>query len=406
MHREALIFSEDNPVPTRRIGTADIVGFGMDGVSVLRNSIRSTVQQSIASFGYNAGGWRNEDHVRLVGDTTGNGRSDIIGFGEHGVVVSYNNGSNNFSPPSLVLGDEFGAGAEAGRWRVDEHVRYAADLLKRGYVDIIGFGDAGVLVSLNNGNGTFATPHLALPQFGFSAGGYRRERHLRFLADVTGDGRPDIVGFGEKSVQVALNNGDGTFQKARPVLTGFVYSAGGWRVDKHPRILADLTGDGKADIVGFADDGVHVALNNGNGTFQESRLVLSAFGGRDGWQKGTHPRYVADVTGNGRGDIVGFANGGVFVALGNGDGTFQPPKHVLEAFGYEAGGWRVGKHPRYVVDLTGDGAADIVGISDSGVVVSYNDGKGNFEPPQTICNHFGASQGWDVEKTVRLVANL
>jgi hypothetical protein len=226
---------------------------------------------------------------------------------------------------------------------------------------------------------------------------------------VTGDGRPDIVGFGETSVQVSFNNGDGTFQKARPVVTSFAYSAGGWRVDRHPRILADLTGDGRADIIGFADGGVFVALNNGNGTFQEPKHVLSSFGagaGAGGWQVSAHPRYVADVTGDGRGDIVGFANAGVYVALGNGDGTFQPPKLVLAAFGYEAGGWRVGITPRYVVDLTGDGAADIVGISISGAVVSYNDGKGNFGTPQTLTNNFGSSQGWDVDKTVRMMANL
>ncbi|KAJ2928495.1 hypothetical protein H1R20_g8595, partial [Candolleomyces eurysporus] len=396
------------PVPIRRIGKADIVGFGIDAVAMFRNSIQPAVHRPVAGFGHDAG-WRNDRHIRLVGDTTGNGRSDIIGFGENGVVVSYNNGSNNFSAPSLALGGEFGASAEANSWAVSKHVRYVADILKRGYVDIIGFGDRGTYISLNNGDGSFAPARLAVPHFGFDpiAGDFKRERHLRFLGDVTGNGRPDIVAFGETSVQVSLNNGDGTFRDARPVIFGFTYSSGGWRIDKHPRMLADLTGDGKVDIVGFAEAGVYVALNIGNGTFQEPRLVLNAFGANaGGWQVDAHPRYIADVTGNGWGDIVGFANGGVFVALGNGDGTFQPPKLVLEAFGYEAGGWRVGIHPRYVVDLTGDGAADIVGISDSGVVVSYNDGKGNFGPPQIICNHFGPSQGWDVEKTVRLVANL
>ena len=112
------------------------------------------------------------------------------------------------------------------------------------------------------------------------------------------------------------------------------------------------------------------------------------------------------MTASSDGDILGFANAGVFVALGNGDGTFQPPKLVLSAFGYEAGGWRVGITPRYVVDLTGDGAADIVGISISGTVVSYNDGKGNFGAPQTLSNSFGSNQGWDVDKTVRMMANL
>jgi hypothetical protein len=34
------------------------------------------------------------------------------------------------------------------------------------------------------------------------------------------------------------------------------YEAGGWRVERHPRFLADTTGDGCGDIVGFGNDGV------------------------------------------------------------------------------------------------------------------------------------------------------
>lgn len=33
----------------------------------------------------------------------------------------------------------------------------------------------------------------------------------------------------------------------------FGYNAGGWRVDRHPCFLADLTGNGSADIVGFGN---------------------------------------------------------------------------------------------------------------------------------------------------------
>jgi hypothetical protein len=39
----------------------------------------------------------------------------------------------------------------------------------------------------------------------------------------------------------------------------YAYNAGGWRVDMHPRFLADVTGDGHADIIGFGDAGVYVA---------------------------------------------------------------------------------------------------------------------------------------------------
>ena len=34
---------------------------------------------------------------------------------------------------------------------------------------------------------------------------------------------------------------------------------GAWRVEQHPRMLGDVNGDGRADIVGFGNDGVVVA---------------------------------------------------------------------------------------------------------------------------------------------------
>jgi FG-GAP-like repeat len=40
-----------------------------------------------------------------------------------------------------------------------------------------------------------------------------------------------------------------------------------WFVNTNPRLLADLTGDGYADIIGFGDAGVYIALSNGDGTF-------------------------------------------------------------------------------------------------------------------------------------------
>jgi len=105
------------------------------------------------------------------------------------------------------------------------------------------------------------------------------EWHPRFLADVTGDGRADIVGFGDAGVWVSLNNGDGTFQDPpKRVLDNFAYNAGGWRVERHPRFLADVTGDRSADIVGFGEVGVWVSLNNGDGTFQAPQKVVDIVG--------------------------------------------------------------------------------------------------------------------------------
>ncbi|MBK8260315.1 MAG: VCBS repeat-containing protein [Nannocystis sp.] len=240
--------------------------------------------------------------------------------------------------------------------------------------------------------------------------GWRSDRHPRFLIDINGDGRPDIVGFADAGVKVSLNRGDGTFGAPTLVVPDFGYKAGGWRVFEvggpdtmdlileqaffvpgpgidtigHPRTLADLTGDGRPDIVGFADWGVKVSYNDGKGAFSSPKPILPNFGQDAGWRVHGHIRELVDLTGDGRADIIGFGDGGVWVALNTGAGLFQPPKLVLEEFGYEAGGWRLDEHPRSLADLTGDRRPDIVGFANAGVFVALNNGNGTFGKPRQV----------------------
>jgi hypothetical protein len=363
------------------------------------------IRRVIDNFGYVAGGWRVERHPRFLADLTGDGPADIVGFGNAGVWVALNNGDGTFQPPTLAIEN---LGYVAGGWRVDRHPRLLADLTGDDRADIVGFGNAGVWVALNNGDGTFQPPTLAIENLGYVAGGWRVDRHPRFLADLTGDRRADIVGFGNAGVWVALNNGDGTFQPPTLAVENLGYVAGGWRVERHPRFLADLTGDGRADIVGFGNAGVWVALNNGDGTFQPPTLAVENFGYvAGGWRVERHPRFLADLTGDGRADIVGFGNAGVWVALNNGDGTFQPPTLAVENLGYDAGSWRVERHPRFLADMTGDGRADLVGFGNAGVWVALNKGDGTFRKPSMIVKDFGyIAGGWRVERHPRFLADL
>ncbi|KAH9179060.1 lectin 2 [Lactarius sanguifluus] len=375
--------------PTLRAGLADIVDFGQDGVVILRNGFNVQSFLAIKDYGYNAGGWRIENHVRLVGDVTGNGADDLVEFGEAGVLVSTNNGDNTFtSPVKLVLKD---FGYDAGGWRVEKHIRYLADIRGVGRSDIVGFGHGGVIVSKNDGNAKFNPVYLALGDFGYRTG-WRLERHLRFIGVATKSGHPDIIGFGDKSVFIGRNNGDGTFAPAQAVINSFCYDAGGWRIEQHPRFVADLTGDGKVDVIGCGHAGVYASLNKGDGTFGPVNLVVNTFGTKKGWKVDKHPRFIADLTGDKRGDIIGFGDAGVYVAYNNGNGTFQPGKLVLSDFGVQQG-WQVNKHPRFVVDLTGDGRADILGFRENSVFVAYNDGKGGFPSVKTLTSELSFSGG-------------
>src|SRR5215469_5457744 len=123
----------------------------------------------------------------------------------------------------------------------------------------------------------------------------------RFVAGLTGDGRADIVGFGLDGVWASLNTGAGGFLPPNMVLCGFNFHTG-WRVENHPRFVVDLTGDGRADILGFGDDGVWTSVNNGDGTFGIMRFVVEELGYNQGWRVDRHPRFVADITGDGKPD--------------------------------------------------------------------------------------------------------
>jgi hypothetical protein len=57
-----------------------------------------------------------------------------------------------------------------------------------------------------NVNDGFTALELRLCRFGYNAGGWRPARHLRMLADVTGNGLSDSVGSGAKGVLVAENH--------------------------------------------------------------------------------------------------------------------------------------------------------------------------------------------------------
>ncbi|KAH6916136.1 lectin PVL [Coprinopsis sp. MPI-PUGE-AT-0042] len=355
----------------------------------------------LCDMAYEAGGWRPDVHPRMLADTTGDGRKDIVGFGHGGVSVARNTGHCTFAKNRLAVGD-FGY---ASGWRHDQHPRMLVDLRGTGRADIIGFGGGGVRVSLNLGEGTYATPKWVNWNFGTSQG-WEVNKHPRYLADITGNGLPDIIGFGGSHTYIAHNAGDGTFHKDQPVpsLGAFSYDQG-WRVATHPRHLVDLTGDGRADILGFKNDGVFVSLNDGQGNFAPMTFAVHDFGTCQGWEVAKHPRFVLPLTDKKAADIIGFGDAGVYVSMNKGDGTFDLPKLVLEAFGFHDG-WKADRHPRFLVDLTGDGCPDIIGFGEGAIYVSFNTGQGTFGPAQKLSSQFTASKGWICDKTVRFVSAL
>jgi hypothetical protein len=160
-----------------------------------------------------------------------------------------------------------------------------------------------------------------LAAFGASGGWSSQNLFPRLLADVTNDGNADIVAFGSNGVLVSLANGTGGF--SGPVLLGgtsfWGAQTGGWSSqDTYPRLLADANHDGNA------------SLAFGFGGFQTPAFAPgTSFWGTQtgGWSsQDTYPRKVVDVNNDGDADIVGFASNGFYSSIGLGNGGVCGPQ--------------------------------------------------------------------------------
>ena len=170
------------------------------------------------------------------------------------------------------------------------------------------------------------------------------------VEDFNGDGKKDLAvanAFSD-NISILLGNGNGTFQSAVDYPTGAVPAS---------VVVADFNGDNKLDLA-VADagnppgdpGGVSILLGNGNGTFA-SAVNYAA---------GIAPSWIAmgEFNGDSKLDLAVVSSGdpdtgeggGVWILLGNSDGTFQAALyHTLPDTPYSVA----------VGDFNGDSKADL-----------------------------------------------
>jgi hypothetical protein len=170
------------------------------------------------------------------------------------------------------------------------------------------------------------------------------------VGDFNGDGVPDLAVVAYGDVSVLLGNGDGSFQGKR------VFSAAG--ATALFIAVGDFNGDGRLDLAvvdpglppRYFFSGVYVLLGNGDGSFRQPR----SFGA------GRVPVSVAvgDFDGDGVQDLAvanagippEYAESSISVLLGNGDGSFQAPRNFPV---------RLNPASVAICDFNGDGRLDL-----------------------------------------------
>jgi hypothetical protein len=113
------------------------------------------------------------------------------------------------------------------------------------------------------------------------------------IGDVNGDGKPDLAATHLERRELSIVIGDGSGGFAEAAGSPFDFGHHTWYC-----AVADVNGDGKADVAAAAGNGVRVMLGDGLGGFRPALGSPFATGGGS-WQVA-----AGDVNADGRPDLI------------------------------------------------------------------------------------------------------
>ncbi|MEI8290917.1 MAG: FG-GAP-like repeat-containing protein [Verrucomicrobiota bacterium] len=305
----------------------------------------------------------------IAADLHGTGKPDLISanHNDSSLTIWNNNGSGEFltsatvslglPPNSIATADVNGDG------KLD--IICAVNSPNAPSIDRV---SDPLMVLTNDGSGGFVVSSL-LPT-GNSLYWYGAPDVKVAVADVNGDGKPDLIAANanDNSLTVFTNNGSSGFAAAG---TNYLANAP-WTI-----ATADINGDGKVDLIageeGIYGGAVTVLTNAGGGRFVVSTSI--PMGNAAGWEL----TFVtaADVNGDGKPDVVAanLYSDTLTVLLNNGSGGFDKLTPLVVG-----GMWdNLVPDSVAVADMNHDGMMDLVCTKQAGGIVIFSgNGHGGY----------------------------
>ncbi|MGA3105763.1 MAG: FG-GAP-like repeat-containing protein [Terriglobales bacterium] len=195
--------------------------------------------------------------------------------------------------------------------------------------------------------------------------------------DFNGDGKLDVLTLDGGNLNVILGKGDGTFQT--PISLNISATGIFWEAIA----TGDFTSGHLLDVAVWAvnantgNSELHIFLGNGAGSLTYNATYAAP--NSSNANPGPNNLVAMDVNGDGKIDIVAMTPyNGVYVFLGNGDGTFQAPIANATVCTNAIGNCE----SMAVGDLNGDGKPDLAFQSNDttggGISILLNTGSGTF----------------------------
>ena len=355
--------------------------FPNDGSGGFSDATQSTATVPLSGSYFSPNSFLTAPRLVLA-DVNHDGKPDILTayvlplLGPFQVDIALGNGNGTFAAPlsnaaiSVPYGSGFPNATSLALASVSGSTSPAPDLLLS--------GDNSVFLAASNGDGTYKAPVLITEKSFKRSGSIAGFR----VADVNGDGLPDLLVIGNGSLTTLLGKGNRSFDPAvNTVVTnsGDTYDTG--------MVFADFDGDGKLDCITDSSASPDVVMSKG---FGDGNFAGSPFfdASAASIPSGNFAVIAAlDLNGDGKTDLIGIdaLNGDIYAAIATSSGRFTfkatLPQISLNTF-----------IESYTADFNGDGKSDLVVeqqidgtapsyISTFKVGVALSNGNGSFQDP-------------------------